>query len=70
MSNKRKTKMGAADLQRLQDDWDRAAFLERLAIGELTDQQQERIDSLPDATLTLSGTYRDDHAPGRPDDAA
>lgn len=35
MSNKRKTRMGATELQQLQADWDRAAWLERLAIGEL-----------------------------------
>lgn len=45
MSNRRKTKMTAADLQRLHDDWDRAEWLERLAIGELTEQQQ-----VPDTT--------------------
>jgi hypothetical protein len=37
--------MTAAGLRQLQDDWDRAAWLERLAIGELTEQQQ-----VPDTT--------------------
>jgi hypothetical protein len=36
MSNKRKTKFTAVELRQLQDDWDRAAWLERLAVGELT----------------------------------
>jgi hypothetical protein len=68
MSNKRKTRMTAAELQQLREDWKRAEWLERLAIGELTTdplsaalqspETHKRIAALPDATITLNGRER------------
>lgn len=55
MSNRRRTKMTAADLTKLRADWERAEWLERLAVGDLA-------KATPIVDGTQAGTDDDDAA--------
>jgi hypothetical protein len=62
MSNRKRTRMSRAELDRLNDDWARAEYMERLAAGEFSPRHY--VTTAGGETAWCSCPVGSDHADG------